>query len=141
MSSQARRSLELVDDRHCFACGEENSQGLKMRFRLIDDGIESEFTPSKHHQGFNGILHGGIMALILDEVMVNLTWIKKLQAVTAELKDRLKKPAPIGKKIRLTARIKLHKAGVVRTEAFAYDENNELLAEAEAACVRMKSRG
>jgi len=139
MPTQQKQAMPLVDDRHCFACGEANPQGLKLKFRITEGGIESEFTPSKLHQGFSGILHGGMMALVLDEMMVNLTWLKKLNAVTAEFTLSLKKPAPIGKKIRLTARILEHRRRIVRTEAAAVDESGQVLAEAGATCFRLKT--
>jgi len=55
--------------RRCFACGERNEQGLKLVFRREGTRIYADFTPSPHHQGFPGLLHGGIIATLLDETL------------------------------------------------------------------------
>ncbi len=54
----------------CFICGRDNPVGLKMSF--YDDGadtVQSVVTPADHFQGYPGVLHGGIVASILDEVV------------------------------------------------------------------------
>ena len=46
----------------------ENPVGLKMRFYQIEPGvIETTYTAPAHYQGYPGMLHGGIIASILDE--------------------------------------------------------------------------
>jgi uncharacterized protein (TIGR00369 family) len=55
---------------HCFGCGPANEAGLRLRFRMIEDGaIETRLRPPVHFQGVDDILHGGIQAAVLDEVM------------------------------------------------------------------------
>ncbi len=54
----------------CYICGRDNPVGLKMAF--YDDGADmvmSEVTPADHFQGYPGVLHGGVVASILDEVV------------------------------------------------------------------------
>lgn len=54
----------------CYICGRDNPVGLKMNF--YDDGIDtvqSVVTPADHFQGYPGVLHGGVVASILDEVV------------------------------------------------------------------------
>ena len=131
--------MELSDDAWCFACGSENPHGLRLAFRMVgDDEIESEFVPSRQFQGFRGILHGGIMALLLDEVMVNLAWKKGLQAVSVELNVRLKKAVRTGQKVILRGRITAEEKRVVRTGAEARLEDGTLVAEASGVCLRQK---
>lgn len=141
MRGTKNSSLVLSDNQGCFACGAKNPHGLRMSFKMLQSGeMESEFVPDARFQGFEGILHGGIMALLLDEIMVNLAWKNGLNAVSAELKVRLKKPVPIGQKIILRARIAGQEKRLVRTTAEARLPDGTLAAEAEAACIQIKDR-
>ena len=45
----------------CFACGQANPIGLKLRFEQAGKTAQADFTPSKLHQGWSGIVHGGII--------------------------------------------------------------------------------
>ena len=60
----------------CFVCGRDNPVGLKMQF--YDDGndtVISNFTPDARYQGYPEIVHGGILASILDEVVGRVAMI------------------------------------------------------------------
>lgn len=138
MSQEQESKFLLEDDRYCFGCGKENPQGLKLEFRLTDEGMESEFIPTKEHQGFRNVVHGGIMGLVLDEIMVNLAWVKKLHAVSVEFRVRLIEKAQIGERIKLKARIVDIRKKIVLTEAEAYNEAGDVIAQADAKCFRIK---
>ena len=131
--------LKLFDNQGCYACGSANSEGLRMKFSLDEnEDLVSEFTADKRHQGFDGILHGGIMALVLDEMMVNLTWIKGYNAVSAEINVRLKKPVRTGQKISLRSRIVCEEKKLIKTEAQAFGPDGKLVAEAKAVCIKIQ---
>lgn len=53
----------------CFVCGEENEAGLQSRFYVEDGLVKARLRPRSHHCGFKGVIHGGIVASILDETM------------------------------------------------------------------------
>jgi len=55
---------ELPHTHHCFVCGESNAVGLKLRFTT--DG--RVLRPA--HIGFRGIVHGGLLTTVMDEIMV-----------------------------------------------------------------------
>ena len=80
----------------CFACGPKNPFGLKLSFREQDDTYLSEFTGQQQHQGYDGIMHGGIVSTLLDEIMARYLYAKGMNAVTARLEIRYNKPTPIG---------------------------------------------
>ena len=47
--------------RQCFLCGVENPIGLKLSFYELGDGrVATRFLPQQRHQGYPGVLHGGI---------------------------------------------------------------------------------
>ena len=60
--------MELTGGEFCFVCGKKNPHGLQIDFRLTENGaLEGEFIAEERFQGFNGVLHGGILGLLLDE--------------------------------------------------------------------------
>ena len=61
---------ELPHTRSCFVCGESNPAGLRLRFHTNGHLVRAEFTPRPEHIGFRDVVHGGIIATILDELMV-----------------------------------------------------------------------
>jgi acyl-coenzyme A thioesterase PaaI-like protein len=102
---------ELVDEvrRHyddgCFACGRANPSGLRIDdFREIPGGVAAGFVPGPLHRGTFGVLHGGLAATALDEIMA---WAGIIMAgvlcVTANLDLRFRQPVPVEKPLRLSA--------------------------------------
>lgn len=61
---------ELPHTRSCFVCGESNPIGLKLRFHTDGEIVQARFVPGEAHIGFRQTVHGGLMATILDEIMV-----------------------------------------------------------------------
>lgn len=93
-----------AQSRHCFVCGVENPFGLKMKFYTIAPGVvETHYTAHEHHQGYPGIVHGGIIASMMDEVMGRVFMGEENPRfmVTGELKIRYRKPVPIGQELTL----------------------------------------
>jgi acyl-coenzyme A thioesterase PaaI-like protein len=131
--------LELEDDFMCYVCGKENGRGLHLRFEHPEKGkLTAKIVFEKHHQGFKNIVHGGMMAMVLDEMMVNLAWKEGIPAVTGELTVRLKKAAKIGETIHLEGRIEKEEGRLVYASSKALDASGQLLASAKATCVRIK---
>jgi len=89
----------------CFACGKENPIGLRLEFREVEESYMTTFTPRPEHQGYDGIMHGGLVSTLLDEVMARYIYAKGYNAVTARLDVRFKKPTPIGELLTVTAKI------------------------------------
>jgi uncharacterized protein (TIGR00369 family) len=56
-------------DQRCFGCGSGNPYGLKMQFHRKDDEVASWIRIPEHLCGWGGLVHGGVIATILDEVM------------------------------------------------------------------------
>lgn len=66
--------IEVMDPytfgRHqmCFGCGPHNERGLRMRFTKEGEVVRSRLLLGTGHDGPPGILHGGLQAMIADEV-------------------------------------------------------------------------
>ena len=65
------RALPKQVNHTCFACGSGNPMGLHMTFETDEESLRSRFEVPKHMAGWSTVVHGGIVATILDEVMSN----------------------------------------------------------------------
>ena len=90
----------LPHTRSCFVCGEANPAGLKLRFETDGRVVQTRFVPRAEHVGFRQTVHGGLIATLLDEIMV---WACAVQtkrfAFCAELSVRfigLVRPDEVG---------------------------------------------
>ena len=99
----------------CFACGRLNPCGLKLTFEESDDTYITHFTGDPEHQGYDGIMHGGIVSTLLDEIMARYIYAKGVTAVTARLEVRYLKPTPIGVPLLIKGRIARHKGRIYET--------------------------
>ena len=83
---------------HCFGCGGANARGMQLAFDQNDatQRIRGEFSIPGDYQGGSGFVHGGVIALLLDEVMAKVSRFHKDHAVTADLNVEYVKPVPVG---------------------------------------------
>ena len=85
--------MEFQNNHRCFVCGKHNPDGLHLDFEVEgSSGVRTTWIIPERFQGFAGIAHGGILATILDECMVNTVWLRGVVAVTARLEIRLLRP-------------------------------------------------
>ncbi|MBI5836254.1 MAG: PaaI family thioesterase [Candidatus Eisenbacteria bacterium] len=128
------------DDRWCFACGTENPIGLRLDFELDGSGfLLTRFTPGREHQSYAGRMHGGLVGLVLDELMVRLLHMLGRRALTSEITVRLHRPTPTGHEVLWKGWIEADRGRVVDTRAEArVAATGELLATASARCMRVR---
>lgn len=107
---------EVVKYAHCFVCGDQNHHGLKARFFFDGEKAFTEVTADGSFEGYAGIYHGGIIATLLDEVMIKAILAKSVVAVTVELTVRYLAPVKIGDKLTFTGRITRSKGRLYFTE-------------------------
>lgn len=89
----------------CFACGKNNPIGLKLNFREEADRYVANFVAGPEHQGYNGIMHGGLVSTLLDEIMARYAYAQGLSGVTAKLEVKFRRPTPIGQELTATGRV------------------------------------
>lgn len=94
-------------DAWCFGCGPANAGGLHLEFRITGPGVaECDYTVPAHLCGRPTVVHGGIQATLLDEVMGKAVQaglpveLNGQRCVTASLSLRYRRPAPIGEVLR-----------------------------------------
>ena len=88
---------------NCFGCGSENAVGLRLSFEMEDGKLSAEFTPMEHHQGWPGVVHGGIICSLLYEVMENWPYVNGTVTMMRSMDTRLRRPASTERSIRATS--------------------------------------
>ena len=97
----------------CFACGKKNPIGLKMTFKMDEKECVSYFTPKEEHQSYNGMMHGGLISVLLDEIMGHyLFCMEGKPAYTAKMELRYRQPLKKGWWGRKKGENKTKKGGV-----------------------------
>lgn len=122
--------LENNEYKWCFACGRDNPTGLHMRFEIDDDKCTAYFTPRREHQSYTGRMHGGLVAVLLDEVTGNYLYCKEGKpAYTARIEIRYRKPLKIGEEVVCTGRELRRKGSMVEMEGVIVDREGVVMAE------------
>ena len=121
-----------LDEGMCFGCGKHNPIGLKLDFTRDGDMLRTEFTPGQAHQGWPGVVHGGILACLLDEVMSNAAYATGNTCITASITVRQTKPIEVEVPLVITARITRHRRKLIETEGKVCLKDGTLVAEGNA---------
>lgn len=132
--------VNVVTDHHCFGCGRLNLHGLQLTFYENPDGngVWAPFTPTAAFEGYGGIIHGGIVCTILDEVMAWSLYREQTWAVTGQLNTRFRRPVPVGEPVRAIGRIVKDRGRVIDMYAGIRRASDDvLLAEGTATFCRV----
>lgn len=116
----------------CFVCGRENPVGLYMRFH--DNGeteVFSEYTVPEHYQGYPGIVHGGVVAAMLDEVVARVSMIGDPHhfMMSVKLAILYRHPVPVNTPLRIVGKIVRLRGRLGRAEGMIYLPDGTLACE------------
>ena len=120
---------------NCFVCGRENTNGLGLSFyELGPDEVMAEVVIPSHFEGYPGIVHGGIVASMLDEIAGRAVLVGEHEhfRLTAKLEIRYRKPVPSGELLRLRGVVERRKGRVAFAHAELHLQDGTLAAEAHA---------
>ena len=118
--------------KNCFVCGKDNPFGLNVTFLKDKNEVRAELIPESKHQGFKGIVHGGILFSILDEIMGRTAVItKRLMTLTVEVNIKYRKKAKVGEKIIFTAHMTKDLGRMIEAQGQVCKEDGTLIAEAK----------
>ena len=107
---------EILKYPGCFVCGDLNQFGLQAKFFYDDGRAICEVSADERFEGYRGIYHGGIIATLLDEVMIKAILAVDCYAVTAEMTVRYRAPVRIGDQLKFVGRVVRRKGRVYLTE-------------------------
>ena len=125
----------------CFGCGQSNPIGMKLNFRRDGQTARAEFTPNQYHQGWAGIVHGGILACLLDEAMGWTTRFAGINTVNAKMELRLKRTALIDEPLVISGSILERKRRLVEAKATITLKDGTPVAEATATLYVVSPKG
>ena len=131
---------ELPHTHSCFVCGESNPAGLKLRFETDGRIVQTRFVPRVEHVGFKGTVHGGLVATVLDEIMV---WACAVQtkrfAFSAELNVRYLHSLRPNEEVSVTAELVTNRKGkLFEPKAEMRNKDGLLLASATGKYIPIK---
>jgi acyl-coenzyme A thioesterase PaaI-like protein len=116
----------------------ENPSGLRLKFYQTAPGeVEVHYTVQPGFQGYPGVVHGGIVAAMLDEVAgrAHMGGDPPRFMFTARLEVRYRKNVPVGQPLRIVGRAGKSRGRTAEASAVIYDSQGEALAEADALLV------
>jgi uncharacterized protein (TIGR00369 family) len=110
---------------------------LQLQFLILDGGkkVATTFVPPKKYQGWKDLVHGGIIVMLLDEVMAKAAHHSGYSVVTGEIQARFKNPARVLEPLRLEGEIEAVKKKIIYVRAAAFKEDGTIVAEAKSKMV------
>jgi uncharacterized protein (TIGR00369 family) len=132
--------LELPHTSGCLVCGRNNPHGLNLSL-FVDPAtgnVHLDFAARPVHVGFEGIVHGGYLATLIDEAMVwAATWSGKRFCVCGEMSVRFRRPAAIGEPLHIEARVEFARPKLIQTMATVRSSDNNVVCAGEGKYVPM----
>jgi uncharacterized protein (TIGR00369 family) len=102
----------------CFACGSGNKHGLQLKFKDSPNGSTCAISIPSHFQSYEGVVHGGIIATMLDAAMVHSLQGKcGINPLTCRLEVRYLRSVTPGERLTINARRKGKRGKVELVEA------------------------
>ena len=125
--------MELPHTAGCLVCGRQNPHGLRLSLHVNEATgvVRVEFTPRPEHIGFEGIVHGGVLATVLDEAMVwAATWAGKRFCVAGEMTVRFRRSAGVGVPLHVEARVESQRPRLIQSVGTIHNSTGAVIAEA-----------
>ena len=124
---------------NCFVCGSENTFGLRIKFRLDGKICRAEFTPDERHQGYDNILHGGVLFSILDDVMANCLFLNGIKCYSARSEIRYRSPVQINTPLRFEGFVENSRKSFVFLRGLGFTiKDDKLIAEVKSTFIKKK---
>ncbi|MEZ4504163.1 MAG: PaaI family thioesterase [Dehalococcoidia bacterium] len=124
-------------DHYCFGCGHQNPIGLHLTFERDGHEVVARYEPRPEDQGFPGMMHGGLVAVLLDEAMGWAMYIDRIFAVTAKMETRYRRSATLDVPLEARARLVRASGRRLTVEGRVRTADGVDIAEASALFVRM----
>lgn len=128
-----------TNSKMCFICGVDNPYGLKAEFYEMENNTVVTFVEYKEiHQSYPGRTHGGLISALLDEIAGRAIWIyEDVWGVTTNLNVKFRKVVPYGTKLKAVGEITKNTKRAFVGVGKLYDNEGNLLAEAEATYLKL----
>lgn len=125
----------------CFVCGLDNPDGLRLRIYRQGSEAVSAYAPRPTDAGYPGWMHGGLVGLLVDEMLVYAGAAHGLWSMTARVRYRLRRPIPLGAPVRLRGRLLQRSGRGYRASVAVHLPDGALAAEGEGTCMLRDEHG
>ena len=129
--------LKQPGSRMCFVCGRENPIGFHAEFYIEGDTVCLDLVPQEQHQGYPGMMHGGLVSTLLDETVGRSAFLKNMWVVTAKMELRYRKPVPIGRPLRVVGWTTRARGRILEARGEVRLEDGSVAVDAEAVYVEI----
>ncbi len=132
--------VNVTNEHNCFGCGRLNAHGLQMEFLTNPegDGVWSRVILAPRFEGYQGVIHGGIISTLLDEAMAWSLYRDDIWAVTGQLSIRFRKPVIVGVPVLANGHIGARRGRIIEMRGdLRRESDGQVLAEATATFVRV----
>ena len=132
--------LQLPHTPGCLVCGRNNPHGLNLELFVDPDtgNVHLDVSPRPVHIGFEGIVHGGYLATLIDEAMVwAATWSGKRFCVCGEMSVRFRRAAQVGEPLHIEARVEFARPKLIQTMATVRSTDKTVVCAGEGKYVPM----
>lgn len=123
----------MEEENYCFVCSKNNPKGihLDIRYDSANEAVAS-FALDREYEGYPGIIHGGVIAAILDDVMSNIEFRKGYIAYTVELNIRYMKKCFVKEPLIARGVVKYFSHKIIKTEGEIVDSSGDIKVKASA---------
>jgi uncharacterized protein (TIGR00369 family) len=130
--------MEVSFSEKCFVCGKNNPDGLHLAIHRDNEekAAWAEIAVPEKFCGWEGIIHGGIISTLLDEIMAYSAFTHDEKGVTGEISVRFRKPMPSNKTVRVEGCVESERGRILCTTG-KITLGDVLIAEATAKMVRL----
>jgi uncharacterized protein (TIGR00369 family) len=124
----------VLADYQCFGCSPHNPAGVQLQFTHHGDGLRTVFRLGRAHESYPGVVHGGLLGVIVDEIMGNLIVLQTGEIpFTTGMRLRYVLPVVVGGQYECTARVRDTGSQLIHTESEIRDEHGALVLTATAS--------
>jgi acyl-coenzyme A thioesterase PaaI-like protein len=128
---------EIAARRYCFGCGDLNPAGLKLEFRFEGNKAVADFLPQKQHQGYPGLMHGGVTSAALDEAMGWAMYGLGVWAVTGKMEVKFRQPLALRQKATVSGEVMRNRGRWLEVRGEIRNEEGKLMAESYGLFMRL----
>jgi hypothetical protein len=127
--------LNPQDIPDCLVCGPANPEGYHLRVYRDGHDAVATFTPRPTHSGYPQRMHGGLVGMLVDEMLVYAGAPHDLWGMTAKVRYWVRRPIPLGATLTLRSRMVQRSDRGFRAVVTLHLPGDVLAAEGEGMCV------
>jgi uncharacterized protein (TIGR00369 family) len=130
------------NNNRCFCCGEANERGLKLKFDYPSEGkARTTLSIPSHLSGWQDMVHGGLLSMLLDETMAHACLSGGFFAATAELSVRFLKPVKTGETVSVEAQVTQKRSKLMETRGMIKNSAGEDVASGSGRFISVRRSG